>query len=111
MLYVALVSVCRASAVKDPEDGGRSCPGSFSRGHWFKISVWIDMSTWYTVETPGTQPGPFHVPSSDRHTLPSLYRFGFQRISFPARETMSTWGGSWGKVGFAAASNTKNPLA
>jgi len=35
---------------------------------------------WRRVEVLGTQPGPAHVPSSDRHTLPSAYRFGFSRV-------------------------------
>lgn len=31
-------------------------------------------NTWLSVDLPGTQPGPSHVPSRLRHTLPSAYR-------------------------------------
>ena len=38
-----------------------------------------DRQTWSSVEFFVSHPGPSHVPSSDRHTFPSAYRFGFRR--------------------------------
>jgi hypothetical protein len=32
------------------------------------------------VELPGSQPGPCQVPKRDKHTLPSAYKLGLNRI-------------------------------
>lgn len=46
-------------------------PGSLRYGSSLRIMAWIEMSTCKSVDVPATQPGPLHVPSRDRQTLPS----------------------------------------
>ena len=45
--------------------------GSLAKGVSHMICDWIEMSTCESVLVPGTQPGPAHVPSRLRQTLPS----------------------------------------
>jgi hypothetical protein len=57
-----------------------------------RIDDWIERSTCASVDVPGIHPGPSHVPSSDRHTLPSAYRLGLKRAWPPPVVMNCTFG-------------------
>ncbi len=50
-------------------------------GSFTKISAWIDTNTCSSEESfvHDSPAAPLHVPSSDKHTLPQLYKFGSAR--------------------------------
>ena len=75
--------------------------------------IWLcmDSSTWLSVEVPGTHPGPAHVPSRLRHTLPSAYKLGFTRTCPPPVLQNLTLGGMSGYCGGRAMSNCHSPAA
>ena len=59
-----------------------SNPGSLKKGSSTKIKLWIEINTCNNVHL-GCQLGPAQVPSKDKHTLPSLYKFGLKRWEPP----------------------------
>ena len=69
------------------------------------------MSSWFRLDTVAFHGSPAHVPSSDRHTLPLLYKFGLKRtVIFPVvRKCM--WGGRCGYVSGIRMSKKKQPQA
>jgi hypothetical protein len=52
-------------------------PGSFRYGSSHMIRDCIEIRTWRRVDEPAIQPGPCHVPSSDRQTFCPGQRLAF----------------------------------
>mmetsp|Transcript_13397 Transcript_13397/g.57084 ORF Transcript_13397/g.57084 Transcript_13397/m.57084 type:complete len:341 (+) Transcript_13397:381-1403(+) len=89
-----------------------SYPGSLKNGSFTKMSDWMDTITCAIVEHDPSHVSPFapdHVPNNDKHTLPSLYRFGLRRARPPPVVLNRTFGAHAGYALGKNASKRKKP--
>ena len=110
VLITALYSKSFLSPTSVPRSFSQ--PGSLKHGSATKINDWMLTITCSMVECCAFHPSPSppdQVPSNDKHTLPSLYRFGLNRTRPPPVVFRLTKGGLFGKSEVSMTSKMNAP--